>query len=55
MLNKKISDKVTKGDILAYVHANDEEKGKQAVKDILDAYEISEEEPEKPIHIIDII
>ena len=28
VLNKKISDQVKQGDILAYVHANDEEKGK---------------------------
>ena len=55
VLNKKISDKVLEGDILAYVHANDEEKGKQAVADIIEAYEISQEKPEKPIHIIDII
>ena len=55
VLNKKISDKVNKGDILAYVHANDEEKGKQAVVDILEAYKISQEEPNKPVHIIDVI
>lgn len=55
VLNKKISDKVCKGDVLAYVHANDEEKGKQAVIELLEAYEISQEKPEKPIHIIDII
>lgn len=55
VLNKKISDKVSKGDILAYIHANDDEKGKQAVADILEAYEISSERPEKPEHIIDII
>jgi len=55
VLNKKISDKVLEGDILAYVHANDEEKGKQAVADIIEAYEINQEKPEKPIHIIDII
>ena len=55
VLNKKILDKVCKGDILAYVHANDEENGKQAVADILEAYEISTEQPQKPVHIIDII
>lgn len=55
VLNKKISNKVNKGDVLAYVYANDEEKGTQAVKDILEAYEISKEQPEKPIHIIDVI
>lgn len=55
LLNKKISNKVEKNDVLAYVYANDEEKGTQAVKDILDAYEISKEPVEKPIHIIDVI
>ncbi|MGN1301226.1 MAG: pyrimidine-nucleoside phosphorylase, partial [Clostridia bacterium] len=55
ILNKKISDQVNKGDILAYVHANDEEKGKQAVKDILAAYEISTEKQKTPEHIIGII
>lgn len=55
VLNKKISDQVKQGDILAYVHANDEEKGKQAVADIIEAYEISFEQPEKPVYIIDII
>ena len=55
VLNKKISNQVNKGDILAYVHANNEEKGKQAVEDILEAYEISTEKPEMPEHIIDII
>ena len=55
VLSKKISDQVNKGDILAYVHANDEEKGKQAVKDILEAYEIAQEKPKMPEHIIEII
>jgi len=55
VLNKKISDKVNVGDILAYVHANDETKGKQAVDDILGAYEIVEEKIEEPEYIIEII
>ena len=55
VLSKKISDKVNIGDILAYVHANDETKGKQAVEDILCAYEIVEEKIEEPEYIIDII
>ena len=55
VLNKKISDEVKKRDVLAYVHANDEEKGKQAVKDMLTAYEISKEKPQKPKYIIEII
>ncbi len=55
ILNKKIADKIEKGDTLAYVHANDETKGKQAVEDILSAYEISKEEQEKPKYILDVI
>lgn len=55
VLNKKIADKVEIGDTLAYVHANDEEKGKQAIIDLQDAYEISQEKPEKPEHIIGIV
>ena len=55
ILNKKIADKVQKGDTLAYVHANDETKGKQAVEDILSAYEISKEGQEKPKYILDVI
>ena len=55
LLNKKISDPVNEGDVLAYVHANDEEKGKQAIKDVLEAYEIAPEKPKTPEHIIEII
>ncbi len=55
LLNKKISDPVNEGDVLAYVHANDEEKGKQAVKDVLEAYETAPEKPKTPEHIIEII
>jgi len=55
VFNKKIADKVTAGEVLAYVHANDEAKGKQSVEDILEAYEIVEIEIEKPKHILGII
>ena len=34
-MDKKISDKVKKGEILAFIYANDEEKGNQAVEDLL--------------------
>ena len=54
-LNKKIADKVEKDEILAYVYANDEEKGAKAVEEILDAYEISKTKTKKPLYIIDII
>lgn len=54
-LEKKIADKVEKGDILAYVHANDEEKGKQAVQDILKAYTIIQKPVAQEKYILDII
>lgn len=55
VLNKKISDKVQKGDILAYVHANDEEKGKEAAEKIKAVYKISEMEIEKEKIILGVI
>ena len=55
VLNKKISDKVQKGDVLAYVHANDEEKGKEAAEKIKNIYKISEVEIKKEKIILGII
>jgi len=55
VVNKKISDKVVKGDILAYVHANDEEKAKEAVRRIKDTYVISDKEVEKEKTILGVI
>lgn len=54
-ISKKIGDRVEEGEVLAYVHANSEEKGKIAVEDVKNAYEIVDNQtlPEK--HIIDII
>ena len=40
VLNKKIGDVVEENDVLAYVHANDEAKGKEAVKKVREAYRI---------------
>ncbi len=42
VLNKKRGDKVNKGDTIAYVHANDEQKGKKAVQDIINNYVIDD-------------
>ena len=55
VLNKKISDKVSIGDTLAYIHANDDKKGKKAVEDLYKAYEFSENKPEKQKHILEIV
>ena len=40
VLNKKIGDNVKKGDIVAYIHANDENKAKEAVGKLEEIYDI---------------
>lgn len=45
VLEKKVGDFVKKGDILAYLHANDKEKAKTAAVRFLKAYHISDEKP----------
>ncbi len=55
VLNNKISDKVQKGDILAYIHANDEQKGKEAVEEMKNAYKISEIKVEKEKIILGVV
>lgn len=55
VLNKKVSDKVQKGDVLAYVHANDEAKGKEAAREIKEIYKTSEVEIGKEKIILGII
>lgn len=42
VVSKKIGDEVKSGDILAYVHANDEAKGKKAVETVMSAYEFGD-------------
>ena len=46
VLEKKVGDAVKKGDTLASLHANDEEKAQIAMERFLRAYHISEEKPE---------
>ena len=55
ILEKKIGDKVEAGDILGYIHANDDTKGKCAVSDLLACYEISSELVQKPQCILKIL
>lgn len=55
VLSKKISDRVEKGNILAYIHANDEQKGKKAVEQLKDAYKISEMKLEKEKIVLGVI
>lgn len=55
VLNKKISDKVQKGEVLAYIHANDEEKGKTLAEELKQTCKISEIKVEKEKVILGII
>lgn len=55
VLNKKRADKVKNGDVIAYVHANDEEKGKKAVEDILKNYTIADKYEENIPLIYDVV
>lgn len=48
VLTKKVGDKVEKGDVIAYIHANDRVKLKNAAERFLKAYTFSAEEPTKP-------
>ena len=38
VLNKKVGDKVNKGNIVAYIHANNKEKGEEAVRRLKEIY-----------------
>jgi len=55
VLNKKVADKVKQGEILAFIYANDEEKGNIAVSDLLDTYKISKEPISKEPIILGIV
>lgn len=55
MLNKKVGDRVEKGDSLGTVHASDPEKGLEAVKLFRDCFEFSAEPVPKPELIKEII
>jgi len=55
VLSKKVGDKVNVGDVLATLYANDEKRLDEAVKRFEGVYHISEETPEKPLLIKDII
>lgn len=54
-IEKKVGDRVNKGDILAYIHVNDTEKGNTAVKDLKQAYKIIKNPIQMENYILDII
>lgn len=55
ILCKKVSNEVRKGDVLAYIYANNEEKGKKACEDLKNVYKIVKTKVEKPDTILGII
>lgn len=55
VLNKKVGDKVEVGEIIAFVHTNDMEKGMDVEKRILDIYKLDKERNEKLPLIFDEI
>ena len=55
VLNKKVADKVKEGEILAFIYANDEEKGNAAVSELLDTFKISKSPVQKEKIILGIV
>lgn len=55
IINKKIGDEVQKGEIIGIIHANDEEKMKEAIDKFCKCFSISENFVEKPKVILGIM
>lgn len=55
IFNKKIGSKVSKGDVLAYVHANNKMRAQVAIEKIQEAYTIVEKEVKTPKYILEIV
>ena len=55
VFSKKVADPVKKGDVLATIYGNDEEKVKQAVLRFKENYHIIEEKPTKPRMIREVL
>lgn len=55
VFSKKVADSVKKGDILATIYGNDQEKVKQAVDHFKENYHIIEEKPIKPSMIREVL
>lgn len=55
VLNKKRGDKVEKGDIIAYIHANEESKIEKSAKDILANYKITSKYDENIPLVYDVV
>ncbi len=55
VINKKVSEQVKTGQILAFIYGNDKEKVDIAYRNVIDAYEIGAEPIDRPKMILDII
>lgn len=55
VLAKKVGDFVKVGEVLAYIHANDERLGKYALNELQNTYQISKEKIEKTKTILGVI
>lgn len=55
VLAKKVGDFVKQGEVLAYIHVNDERLGKYALNELQNTYQISKEKIEKTKTILGVI
>ena len=55
VLNKKVDDKVKLGDILAEIHTNDLDKGKEVEQDLINLYKIGKKNKESKKMIYGIV
>ena len=55
ILNKKVSDKVKKDDLLVTIYANSKEKLEEAKKNLLEVIKIQDREVEKPKMILEVM
>ena len=55
VLNRKVGDYVSEGDVLAYIHANQEEKKRQCEERLLAAYKIGEEQRQEGPVILGVL
>ena len=55
VLNKKVGDKIQRGEVLAYIHSNDHEKMLTAKKEVSNIIRITENEIDTIPTIIEVI
>ena len=55
VLNKKIGDKVEAGEVVAYIHTNDESKVMGATKNLEEAFKVSKKPVKVTSRVVEII